>query len=94
MALTREQRTSLEEAGIRVVSLKLATYGGGKGSFVGGFKCGEILRGDIEGWLAAKTKDEQSQQDRTLKWAQIAGWAGIASVVIAIAALLLPFVSK
>jgi hypothetical protein len=47
-----------------------------------GFKCEDITRGDIEDWLAEKSAEETAQQSATLRWARIAGWAGIVSVIL------------
>ena len=84
MALRDHQKAALEEAGIGVVSLKLATYGGGRGTLIGGFKCGEIARGDIEEWLMAKTREEHAQQLAPLRWAKVAAWAVVAGTIVAV----------
>jgi hypothetical protein len=80
--LTPEQRAELEEQGPQSIRFKLLQHGSGRGAFIPGFKCGDIIRGNIEDWLAEKTKIEAAQQAATLQWARIAGWAGIASVIL------------
>jgi hypothetical protein len=80
--LTPEQRAELEDHGACNIRFKLPQHGAGRGASISGFKCGDITRGDIEDWLAEKSKEEAAQQSSILLWAQIAGWAGIASVVL------------
>jgi hypothetical protein len=80
--LTAEQRAELEEHGPASIRFKLTQYGAGRGASISGFKCGDITRGDIEDWLAEKSKMETAQQAATLRWAQIAGWAAIISVLL------------
>jgi hypothetical protein len=75
--LTPEQRAELEEHGAASIRFKLTQYGAGRGASIRGFKCGDITRGDIEDWLAGKSKEETAQQSAILRWARIAGWAGI-----------------
>jgi hypothetical protein len=82
MPLTPEQRAELEEHGPQNIRFKLPQHGGGRGAAIPGFKCGDITRGDIDDWLAEKSRIETAQQAATLKWAKIAGWAGIASVIL------------
>jgi hypothetical protein len=84
MPLTKEQRAELEEHGAASIRFKLTQYGAGRGADISGFRCGTITRGDIEDWLIEQTKLETKQQSATLRWAKIAGWAGIASVVLAV----------
>ena len=81
MTLRDHQKAALEEAGIGVVSLKLATYGSGRETLIGGFKCGEIARGDIEEWLMAKTREEQLAP---LRWAKVAAWVVVAGAIVAV----------
>jgi hypothetical protein len=92
MALTDQERQALEQAGVRVVALKLMMAGPGLGAAVRGFSCGDITRSDVEDWLAARTLGEEKQQSHILRRAKIAGIAGIVGAVIAAAALMLPFV--
>jgi hypothetical protein len=80
--LTPEQRAELEEHGPQSIRFRLIQYGVGRGASIPGFKCGDITRGDIEDWLAEKTKIEVAQQVATLRWAMIAGWAGVLSVIL------------
>jgi hypothetical protein len=79
--LTAEQRAELNELGPQTVRFKLPQHGAGRGAAVSGFKCGDITRGDIEDWLIEKNREEQEQQSATLRWAKIAGWAGIIGVI-------------
>jgi hypothetical protein len=80
--LTTEQRAELEHHGAVSIRFKLTQYGSGPGASIGGFKCGDITRVDIEDWLAEKSAEETAQQSAILRWARIAGWAGIVSVVL------------
>jgi hypothetical protein len=52
--LTEAQRAELEHMGAKSVRLKIATYGGGHLSMIGGFRSGDIRRDFIEEWLAEK----------------------------------------
>jgi hypothetical protein len=87
--LTNEQRACLEERGLAVARIKLIEYSGGRGEVVGGFPCENLLRGDLEDWVAEKGREEASQQVSTLRWAKIAGWAAIISVIVTIIGILL-----
>jgi hypothetical protein len=80
--LTPEQRAELEEHGPQSIRFKLMQHGAGRGASIPGFRCENITRGDIEDWLIGKTRIEAAQQAATLRWAMIAGWAGIASVIL------------
>jgi hypothetical protein len=85
MALTADQRKELQEFGATNVRFKLPTHGAGRGAAISGFKCGDITRGDIEDWLAEKSREETALQQRILFWARVAGWTGIVGIVIAAA---------
>lgn len=80
--LSSEQRTELDAHGPETVRFKLSGQGIGRGALVRGFKCGDIERGDIEDWLIEKTAEEHRQRSGTLRWAQIAGVAGIVSTIL------------
>jgi hypothetical protein len=80
--LTTEQRAELEHHGAASIRFKLTQYGAGRPAAISGFKCGDITRGDIEDWLAEKNAEETAQQSAILRWARIAGWAGIVSVIL------------
>jgi hypothetical protein len=80
--LTPEQRAELEEHGAASIRFKLTQYGAGRGASISGFKCGDITRGDIEDWLAGKSSEETAQQSAILRWARIAGWAGIIGALL------------
>jgi hypothetical protein len=81
MTLTPAQRAELEESGPATIRLKLTQYGAGRGASISGFKCGDITRGDIEDWLVEKNSEETALQQGTLRWAKIAGVAGIISII-------------
>ena len=85
--LTEAQRKALEVLGPTTVLAKLILSGAGRGASVSGFTCGDITRGYIEDWLAEKHTEESQTQSATLRWAKIAGWAGIASLIISLVAL-------
>lgn len=90
MPLNEIQRKELEETGAKVVGFKLmAQPGAGKGASIRGFNCGDIPRGDVEEWLAEQAHREDEQQVEILRWAKIAGWAGIAAAIIGALALLM-----
>lgn len=89
MPLTDAQRKELEETGAKVVGFKLmAQPGAGKGASIRGFDCGDIPRGNVEEWLAEQARREDGQQAQILRWAKIAGWAGIAAAIVGALALL------
>ena len=46
-----------------------------------------MTRGDIEDWLCEEHIEQARVQTSTLRWAKIAGWAGIAGALIGIAAI-------
>jgi hypothetical protein len=81
--LTEPQRTELEALGPDTVRFKLLHSGASRGADVHGFRCGTIQRGDVEDWLSKQAQFEAGQQAATLRWAMIAGWAGIIGVIIA-----------
>ena len=89
MPLTPEQRAELELLGPDLVRQKLLGVGTGRGAAVSGFKGAEdyLLRGDIEDWLSEKHSEDFRVQRSTLRWAKIAGWAAIISVVVGLATL-------
>jgi hypothetical protein len=87
--MTDAQRAELEALGPEMVQAKLSQAGSGRGAAVAGFKTGAgatgyLSRGDIEDWLADKYAQERKQ---TLRWAKIAGWAAIISVIVGTAAI-------
>jgi hypothetical protein len=84
MSLTREQRTELEGLTPTTVRLMLLQGGPGRGAAISGFKCGDITKGDIDDWLIEKSVEETAIQRGTLRWAKIAGLAGIISVVVTV----------
>jgi len=84
MTLTDVQHAELETIGASSVRFKLLQGGPGRGASISGFKCGDITRGDIEDWLIEKNVEETALQRGTLRWAKIAGWAGILAVIVTI----------
>lgn len=90
--LTNEQRAELEALGPETVRAKLIQPGAGRGADLSGFKTGilggHLTRGDVEDWLADKHIEEARVQNSTLRWAKIAGWAGIAGALIALASII------
>jgi len=85
VALTATQRAELEALGADTVRAKLSQPGAGRGATLYGFKtgveAGYLTRGDVEDWLPEKHVEEANLQNSTLRWAKIAGWAGIISVI-------------
>jgi hypothetical protein len=86
--LTDEQRAELESHDPATVRTKLIQAGPGRGASVSGFKTGELTRGDVEDWLVEKHIEQVRVQDSTLRWAKIAGWAGIASAIVGLVAII------
>ena len=80
--LTAEQKAELEHHGAASIRFRLIQHGTGRDAAISGFKCGDITRGDIEDWLAEKNAEESGQQSAILRWARIAGWAGIVGVIL------------
>ena len=87
MALTTEQRAYLEKLGPELVRQKLLEGGGtGRGAAVRGFGT-DLLRGDVEDWLAEKHRETLSLQRRTFWAVIVAAGVGIASLVVAFVTL-------
>jgi hypothetical protein len=84
MTLSNEQRAELEGLAPATVRLMLLQGGPGRGASISGFKCGDITKGDIDDWLIEKNIEEAAIQRGTLRWAKIAGFAGIVSVVVTV----------
>ncbi len=80
MALNDKQRAELEALRRENVRMKLLEVGVGRHAAVDGFQTGTLLRGDVEEWLAEQDAREATDRRSTLRWAKIAGWAGIVSV--------------
>jgi hypothetical protein len=57
--LSRAQKDELEQQGPQNIRFKLASYGGGRGAAIGGFRCGDFNRGEIEDWLAESTSGKR-----------------------------------
>jgi hypothetical protein len=85
MPLSAQQRAELESLGPATIRAKLNQPGTGRGASLFGFKTGveggQLVRGDVEDWLAEKYIEEAATQNSILRWAKIAAWAGIASVI-------------
>ena len=81
MPLTEAQRAELEELSPDNVRPKLMQAGAGRGAVVPGFKSHDILRGDIEDWLAEKYSEEKRMEKRRTN---VGNFVGIAGVVVAI----------
>ena len=82
--LTDAHRAELEEMGAPNVRAHMVHFGADRGADVGGFKCGNINRGEIVDWLAAKHQHVERRQRWTLFWAVVGGVAGMASFGAAI----------
>jgi hypothetical protein len=54
MALRLDQRAELEGLGPESVRIRLMAAGTNTGACVGGFKTGDMDRGDVEDWLGEK----------------------------------------
>ena len=85
--------SQLEEHGPTSIRFKLTQYGAGRGALIGGLICGDITRGDIEDWLAEKSKAEAALQSAILRWARIAGCAAIIGAVLAAVAIAISLLS-
>lgn len=82
--LTDEQRKELEEHGPKYIQAKLSHphWGAGPGAAIGGFRCGDITRSDIDDWLVEQNKIEARRE-------RVKRWAGIISLVIGALGLVL-----
>jgi len=88
--LTDAQRKELERNGTSNVRFKLSSYGGGRASALTGAYPGEVMtRGDVEDWLAERAIEETEMARSTLRWAKIAGWAGIAGAVLGLVGVII-----
>jgi hypothetical protein len=86
MALTRDERTVLEAAGVATVRDRLRHAGTGRGAAVPGFSSGDLARGDVEDWLANK----EHQESRALRCRANLGIAiSLVSMVVGLAGLVL-----
>jgi hypothetical protein len=84
MALSEEQCRELDRLTIENVRLKLACSPAERGSVVPWLGDGKLLRGDVEDWLAEMARLEAKERAATLRWARIAGWAGIVLVALTV----------
>lgn len=87
--LTSEQKAAIEKAGTQLTTMLLMRNPlGGPTSPVGGFQCAEHpVRQDVEDWLASKLGESEKQQATILRWAVIAGIAGIVSALLTVVTL-------
>ena len=89
MALSEEQRRELDRLTIENVRLRLANSAAEREAVVPGLGDGMILRGDVEDWLAEMARLDAKERAATLRWARIAGWAGIILVALTVLTLIL-----
>jgi hypothetical protein len=89
MVLAVETRRELDRLGTDNVTLKLQYAGPGRGSVVPGLLDGMISRGDVEDWLAERSREATKLQSDTLWWAKAAAWiAGISILVSVLVSLI------
>ena len=86
MPLKFDQACELERLGMDNVRERLRYAGASPGSIVPGLGDGNMLRGDVENWLAERDKAlreraEKLQQD-TLWWAKAAAWVAGAGIIV------------
>src|SRR5262252_9008028 len=89
MALSEAQRRELDRLTIENVRLKLVYSPAERGAVVRGLGDGMFLQGDVEDWLAEMARLEAKERAATLRWARIAGWAGIVLVTLTVLAMIL-----
>jgi hypothetical protein len=51
-------------------------------------------RAFLQNWVREQEVEEAAMQRSTLRWAQIAGWAGIAGVAVAVVGVLVTWLTK
>jgi hypothetical protein len=88
MADRTKWKPELDSMGMAAVQKKLDHAGAGHGSIVPGFKCGNIERGFVEDWIAAKEREATNLQAATLLWAKIAAVIGVVVTIV------VPFLTK
>jgi hypothetical protein len=84
MTLTVLQRAELEALGPATVRFKLLQGSSDRRAPISGFKYGNIMLADIEDWLVEKNVEEIALQQGTLRWAKIAGWAAVVSIIVTV----------
>src|SRR5215467_15635278 len=89
MTLSEEQRRELERLTIENVCLKLAYSAAEREAVAPGLGDGMFLPGDVEDWLAEMARLGAKERAATLRWARIAGWAGIMLVTLTVLAMIL-----
>ena len=80
MTLRPDQRTELEALGPESVRIRLMAAGTNIGACVGGFKTGDMDRGDVEDWLGEKHASKVQFDRVVLSAAIIAAVAGVLTV--------------
>jgi nicotinamide riboside transporter PnuC len=73
---------NLERIGAPFVRARIADLGGYEDRLIHTFRCGPVSFHAVQDWLAEKHVEETKLQGGTLRWAKIAGWAGIVSVAL------------
>lgn len=88
--MTEDQKDELESLKPDTVRAILASHshGTGRGASVYGLKSGDLSRGEIMDWLAAKSIEETRQKIETLWWVRIAGVGAVTAVAIGLITLL------
>jgi len=89
MALSEAQRRELDRLTIENVRLKLVYSPAERGAVVPGLGDGMLLRCDVEDWLADMARLEAKERAATLRWARIAGLAGIVLVALTVLTMVL-----
>jgi hypothetical protein len=91
MALSPSERAELDRLGVANVQLRLAYSGPGAGAMVPALGRGYGMdRGDVEDWLAERTRETEKMQSDTLWWAKAAAWIGaIGSAVGVVVAIII-----
>ena len=77
MTLRPDQRAELEALGPESVRIRLMAAGTGPGACVGGFKTGDMDRGDVEDWLGEKHASKVQFDRVVLLAAVIAAATGV-----------------
>jgi hypothetical protein len=77
-------RAELDNLGVWAVQQRLDQAGAEHGALVYGFTRGPIDYEFIELWLGEKEQAAARQQAAILRWARIAGWAGMLAVLLTV----------
>jgi len=76
-------RAELDRIGVWILQKRLDEAGAGAAS-VYSFPRGPIERDFVELWLSQKEQDASRQQAAVLRWARIAGFAGMLAVILVV----------